>query len=685
MKGIKRLVGFLLIPCLAGCMTIPGDFSIKSSSSESKIYVDGTYEGKGSAHLTTLDEDLNVRIETPDHDDLTAKILPEYISDKNLPGMQASQGRILLGFLIGVPFFVTGAIVAGLIPDEDAPNYETYQREVGRIVPLFMSIGALGGGVGVLGFIDSRKEKPVWKTRYSYNVHPLAHYDDQGFHKETGFDKFGVNRQGVFEDGSRFTGQIDRGVKIGYGTWISPEGDEYTGNFISDMLTGFGLCRSADGSEYYGYWDRGIKAGLGILYDPEGPAFLQEWRNGTLVTSEPHNARITGSRYDWLFLSNTNRNGLADGSGDAITKDGQVRIADGTFSNGRLIEGTMIFQNGTVYEGRFDGDLLREGMIRKQNGQVYEGTLRNGIPSGQGTLRKMDGSRYTGIFENGTPQGEGEIIFPNGDSYQGPFVDGMPHGKGMYRFRNGDVERCEFFEGKRIDEVYKMRLELARAEEQRRQARLAAEEQRRRDEEEEALRREEEERRRDKEDEVFEVQRNEWAVNSLNAIDETGNSLIAEAKSSAPTSSSSWEDDDREDDWDSESYEPSDSTADRTANRYDRTQIPEAPRVNRSDYSFKAPEVLSHTISKLFSTDIDTGKFTAGGRRSRDEAIENAKSKARDALRRQTRDTGFKYRDSGIVYSRIGTYKETSNAYGDEWFASLHAEVEASRESDVGN
>lgn len=545
MKGMKKLIGFLLIPCLAGCGTIPGDFSIKSSNSESEIYVDGRYEGKGSVHLTTLDEDLDVRIETPDHDDLTAEIFPDYIADKKRSGMQASEGWILAGFLLGALWFIPGAIVVGLKPDEDAPNYETYIREVGPMGSIFMSIGVAFGAGGVLGIINSHKEKPIWESRYSYNVHPLAHYDDQGFHKETGFNKFGVNRQGVFVDGSRFIGHIDRGVKTGYGTLISPEGDKYTGNFVNDVLAGYGVSRMVDGSEYYGFWDRGIKTGMGILYDREGSAFLQEWKKGALVKSEPHNLGISGSRYDWLYLSGSGRNGLADGRGDAVTKDGKVRIVGGQFSRGRLIEGKMLFQDGTVYEGRFDGDLLLEGMITKKNGQVYEGTLSNGVPFGQGKLRKPDGSEYTGNFENGMPRGEGELTFPNGDSYRGPFADGMPHGEGMYRFRSGDVERCEYFEGKRVDPLYKMRLENARAEEQRRQDQRAAEEQRRRDLEEEAERREAEARRREREEQPVKVERNEWAVNAQKGLDELGEKWIAGMSSSSQAAAVDREDDDR--------------------------------------------------------------------------------------------------------------------------------------------
>ena len=459
MKSARTPVVVFLILSICSCTT-SGTFSIKSSNPASEIYVEDSREGTGIVgSYTTENENLNVTIKTPDHDDLNEVIAPDYISDaerseKPPYEMSASQGVALGTLIVGPIYLFIGFLLQGIEMDDN----EEYVMESDSLESIFLQIGGVITGIGVPFLIDSLVPKPEWKDSYSFDVSSLSHFDAQGYNRKTGFNKFGVNRSGQFEDGSSFSGRILNGVMQGFGTWTTAEGDEYKGTFTSGKLGGFAASSYADGSEYFGFWSGGEKNGAGVLIEGNRQQTFQKWYMGELTLSEPHEARITGSRYNWIFLSNSNKDGLADGSGNAITADGSMLIESGIFSEGELVSGKMIFPDGTKYEGRFNGDLFIEGRIVYSDGRVYEGDLNNGAADGLGKMTFSDGTVYVGEFRNGNYNGEGKIVKSNGESFEGSFVDGKPHGSGIF-FKDGRVERCEYYQGERIDQAYLIRQE----------------------------------------------------------------------------------------------------------------------------------------------------------------------------------------------------------------------------------
>lgn len=73
-------------------------------------------------------------------------------------------------------------------------------------------------------------------------------------------------------------------------------------------------------------------------------------------------------------------------------------------------------------------------------------------------MRMLDGTSYEGEFRAGAYEGEGVISRPGGERYEGSFRRGKPHGMGIY-VAGQAIERCEYYEGQRIDQAYQIRVE----------------------------------------------------------------------------------------------------------------------------------------------------------------------------------------------------------------------------------
>jgi len=177
---------------------------------------------------------------------------------------------------------------------------------------------------------------------------------------------------------------------------------------------------------------------------------------------------------DWVYIGTEGANGLADGIGSAIRKDGVRFIIDGFFIAGEFVAGKMENVYEVSMEGEFK-DMKLNGFGRHitENKAILEGTFVDGKLDGQGETIDPSGMQYVGDFKNGTFEGKGKITRPNGEMYDGEFVAGKPHGFGIYK-DGSTIERCEYYEGQRIDQAYQMKLQADRIERERKLAELQA-------------------------------------------------------------------------------------------------------------------------------------------------------------------------------------------------------------------
>ncbi len=289
-------------------------------------------------------------------------------------------------------------------------------------------------------------------------------FDRNGYDKD-GYAHHGYNRKGYDRDGNNYSGPIGANGKTGFGTLKWANGDVYHGYFQNNEINGMGIINGTDGAIYAGSFQEEMKIGQGLLYSPDGTKKLVSWKDGEMYIISSNPGQVIEPDGEWAFLGKGVKNGLAQGRGDAVgIKSGWI-ITNGLFEQGRLIEGSLLTVNGTSYRGRFTDGLLSDGKILSANGTAYTGHLRNGIPDGAGQQVDKDGIFYEGNFSNGRFEGNGELTLQNGDVYNGAFVNGVPHGSGIYKnSTEGSIEKCEFYEGKRIDQLYLMKIALAEEE-----------------------------------------------------------------------------------------------------------------------------------------------------------------------------------------------------------------------------
>ncbi len=247
------------------------------------------------------------------------------------------------------------------------------------------------------------------------------------------------------------------GIAGAYIPWVPAEartraGDRWSGS-LAKGREGFGTLTKPDGTRYLGTFREDKEEGLGILIPPAGNPRIQTWSKGTLLKSRAPAGAISSSLRTWVFLGEGSSSGLAQGPGDAISADGRYRIEGGVFKNGIFVSGSLVTPDETRYVGTFSDEVLVSGRIEGRDGSRYEGPLAGGLPEGRGKITTADGTTYAGEFKAGLYEGQGTIARQDGEKYEGAFRGGKPHGIGIY-FNGDTIERCEYYDGKRIDQAY---------------------------------------------------------------------------------------------------------------------------------------------------------------------------------------------------------------------------------------
>ena len=460
-------------------------------------------ESLGSVAVNTTDfgiEGIPVTVRHPDFDPVALVVKPKKVEPDWRPKIIAIPPTSLsIGFLI-----------LGIQKVNQKDNYDTYGYKVNYKLDnsgvraegqTMLTFAAVSGLVAVSAFLFTPPGHFItYEPSYSINLAPASRYDDQGFHKTTGFNKFGVNRQGFYLNGDSFTGTIEAGKKQGYGVFT----------------------RALAGTRTYGDFENDAPSGPVLVADKADNLAVEVWKAGSMLDSHlvAGDAQFRGVKL--VYLGTEARGGLADGPGDARTLDNKLLVREGVFQQGKLTSGSLVFSDGLKLSGKFQNDQLVEGTEVRSNGSRYSGTFSQGLYHGRGTLEfpggevyqgdfrsgRMDGAGtyrfrsgavYTGAVQNGTFEGTGKLTSANNESFEGPFHNGQAHGTGIYR-KGSTVESAEYYEGKRIDQAYLIRVEREKAQ--------ADAERRRADEEQARLDREEQEaNRREQEARAAKIQR----------------------------------------------------------------------------------------------------------------------------------------------------------------------------------
>jgi hypothetical protein len=256
---------------------------------------------------------------------------------------------------------------------------------------------------------------------------------------------------------------------------------------------GLATLTDAQGNIQHQPFKSGQREGTGDYIPKSGMKWTQYWRNDRLIYQHP----------DSEFMR-------AHATNCAVPFGGTWYLAQGECPSGQLGSKSRLYAvNGKV---RIDGETTAPDEFK-------------------GEYFLFDGNkRWVGTFSNGRINGQIRYFRDGVLEYDGPAVNGNFEGIGQCRHDQG-MEFCEYRAGKRIDEIYQTRQEIARLEaesarleNERRQAEEAREQRRREAEE----RRREERRERERAEEA-ERNRRMWA-NINRSIQKAGEDVIASTR-----------------------------------------------------------------------------------------------------------------------------------------------------------
>ena len=114
----------------------------------------------------------------------------------------------------------------------------------------------------------------------------------------------------VFDDGSKYVGEMENGFPNGIGTYYFANGNKYEGEMKRGLFSGVGRLTFPNGEKYEGYFLNGQKHGHGKYVWPDGSAFEGEYRNnrpwnGIEIDKNP-NGTFTKIRYENGFGTQEN-------------------------------------------------------------------------------------------------------------------------------------------------------------------------------------------------------------------------------------------------------------------------------------------------------------------------------------------------------------------------------------------
>ena len=83
-----------------------------------------------------------------------------------------------------------------------------------------------------------------------------------------------------WQDGSKYSGEIENGKPHGQGKYTWPDGDEYVGRWMNGARHGLGCHSRRNGFVYIGEFKKNLPDGEGFYVGPDGTCFSGKWVQG---------------------------------------------------------------------------------------------------------------------------------------------------------------------------------------------------------------------------------------------------------------------------------------------------------------------------------------------------------------------------------------------------------------------
>ncbi|KNC48358.1 uncharacterized protein AMSG_11825 [Thecamonas trahens ATCC 50062] len=241
----------------------------------------------------------------------------------------------------------------------------------------------------------------------------------------------------LFASGARYVGSFEQGERSGYGELVCEHG-RFVGSFADDAFTGCGdhevwedesgcdpLAPAVQAGRYRGDHRGGFRHGAGVFQLPMEAGVYDGWfERGEWSGPGSFVSELDGSVFSGVW--------------DAPRRELQAsrRARPLGYDNGCV--GQIVYGNGVMFEGRFETLQPVSGVLRLGDGEIVDGTFANGRPVDGEWIMPELGVSYVGTFggHRYDLHGFGTLrsIPREAVLYEGEFVHGVPQARAVLIF-----------------------------------------------------------------------------------------------------------------------------------------------------------------------------------------------------------------------------------------------------------
>ncbi|MCR8666219.1 hypothetical protein NO995_00850 [Aestuariibaculum sp. M13] len=220
--------------------------------------------------------------------------------------------------------------------------------------------------------------------------------------KDIGTEPIKGNYTIIYKNEDLYAGEVFKGMRNGYGTYITKDGYVYKGRWVDDKRVDYeGTAVLEDAKVFRGVWEKDKIQGRGTIYNVQHVVSGVWEQKGRGLFNE-YNTKVIDDKY--------------------LSENLETKIA-------YLINNDFLYKTNTNQEQKANKEII------DQNRELNNETDQQHISDKLNEVRFAQG-RYVGDLENEIFNGQGTIYYTNGDKFEGVLIDGM-FSSGTYSFQNG--------------------------------------------------------------------------------------------------------------------------------------------------------------------------------------------------------------------------------------------------------
>jgi coenzyme F420-reducing hydrogenase delta subunit len=245
-------------------------------------------------------------------------------------------------------------------------------------------------------------------------------------------------------------------IEWGSADAVNKKGETWSGSARGGRQ-GFGVHTRTDGSRFIGTFRDDAAEGVCMEIFSSGDIEVQEWRRGERVASWPASGRIVSPAQGWVYVGTQAADGFAHGRGDAIAVDGSRRIEGGRFDRAGSSKVPWSKATGRGWSAPSRTASSSPAPSPGPTAAATKVLSRTACPKAAERSRPPTRLPTSAVSARASTRSWRHPAAQRREIRR-EFKAGKPHGTGIY-FNGTAVERCEYYEGQRIDQAYLIRVE----------------------------------------------------------------------------------------------------------------------------------------------------------------------------------------------------------------------------------